>query len=239
MNMELSKQVTSLELSKRLKELGAVHLMDHYGYFSKYYVTPEGKIYSTKYGWLKELIPSESKGYLRINLSEGNRRFMFPVHRIVAKVFLKNKENKPHVNHKDGNKQNNQVENLEWCTASENMQHASKMLKRPGSKTGYRFSNMYPSEATRNRLIALGIPRNRHNLADLGEMLPITVRDSVRNAQFAVNKTTHWWRVGYENGSGWMWHLETKEHLFQKGKTEAEACGLMLAYLLENKLMSV
>lgn len=59
-------------------------------------------------------------GYCRVTLS----RKRFALHRIVAKHFIDNNQNKPHVNHKDGNKLNNCVENLEWCTVTENNNHA-------------------------------------------------------------------------------------------------------------------
>jgi hypothetical protein len=65
--------------------------------------------------------------YEKVNLSKNNVAKTFAVHRLVAIAFIDNTENKPQVNHKDGNKLNNCVDNLEWCTASENQLHALKL----------------------------------------------------------------------------------------------------------------
>lgn len=74
-------------------------------------------------------------GYLRIQIAGKTRS----VHRLVAVAFIPAEVGKDFVNHKDGDKQNNRVENLEWCTRSENMQHAyDNLLKQPqiGMKNG-------------------------------------------------------------------------------------------------------
>ncbi len=65
-------------------------------------------------------------GYLQVGLRKHNQRKWIGVHRLVAIHFIDNPENKPQVNHIDGNKQNNTVENLEWVTAKENQHHAAR-----------------------------------------------------------------------------------------------------------------
>lgn len=64
---------------------------------------------------------TDRKGYARVSL--GKRKNL-AVHRLVAKAFIPNPQNKPQVNHIDGNKKNNCVENLEWCNNQENQIHA-------------------------------------------------------------------------------------------------------------------
>lgn len=75
------------------------------------------------------LKPALSKsGYLLVTFSVDNTKSNQNVHRLVARAFIENQANKPQVNHKDGNKLNNKVENLEWATASENGLHSYRVL---------------------------------------------------------------------------------------------------------------
>lgn len=62
----------------------------------------------------------DKQGYLLVHLCTNGKRKCKKVHRLVAETFIKNEYNKIYVNHKDGNKQNNNVSNLEWVTPSEN-----------------------------------------------------------------------------------------------------------------------
>jgi hypothetical protein len=64
------------------------------------------------------------RGYYWVGLYNGTECARSLIHRVVAKVFIPNPHGKPHVNHLDGNPANNAVANLEWCTQSENVQHA-------------------------------------------------------------------------------------------------------------------
>ena len=70
------------------------------------------------------------RGYLQVRLSKARVSKTFRSHRLVAEAFVPNPYNKPHVNHKDGNKINNCADNLEWVTPSENQIHSRDVLHR-------------------------------------------------------------------------------------------------------------
>lgn len=129
--------------------------------YPAYEISIEGKVYRAASGAEMSLRQAGS-GYLRFTVTTGGvpRQKTVSVHRMVAEAFIPNPENKPFVNHLDGNKRNNRLENLEWCTAKENTQHAlatglapsQKGVKNPASKLTEQ------QVIAIKRLIALGAP---------------------------------------------------------------------------------
>jgi hypothetical protein len=96
--------------------------------FPDYSITEDGRVYShftNKY--LKPFLRENTYEYWYVNLYKNKVKSKNSIHRLVAKTYIENIENKPQVNHIDGDKFNNNVNNLEWATASENGKHAYKL----------------------------------------------------------------------------------------------------------------
>lgn len=89
---------------------------------SNYIVSDSGRV--RRNGSDKDCSTRDRKGYLSVDLYKDGKRVTRGVHRLVAEAFIPNPENKPEVNHKDGNKHNNSISNLEWVTKKENVRHA-------------------------------------------------------------------------------------------------------------------
>lgn len=109
------------------KELLPEEWRDVVGYEGLYQVSSYGRVKSLQLG--KETIMKhtpDKDGYRSIGLSKNGNPKGYQVHRLVAIAFIENKDNKETVNHVDGNKANNNFDNLEWNTRSENMLHAYK-----------------------------------------------------------------------------------------------------------------
>mgnify|MGYP004457772299 CR=1 FL=1 len=115
---EIWKDIKGYEGEYQVSSLGRVRSLDRYKY------------QKGRYGMMKRFYKGkilkadkDKDGYFIIKL---RHKFFYKIHRLVAQTFLENLENKHTVNHKDGNKQNNAIDNLEWATEKENTQHAYK-----------------------------------------------------------------------------------------------------------------
>lgn len=93
-------------------------------------VTELGEVFNKNGNKLQQQISRD--GYKVVSVTRENKTKKFYVHRLVALAYIPNPENKPCVNHIDGDKTNNHVSNLEWCTYSENSKHSFEMgLQKP------------------------------------------------------------------------------------------------------------
>jgi hypothetical protein len=94
------------------------------GYNGVYEISSLGNVISNNFGKKKILKHGiMTSGYKMVSLKKDGKQKMFSIHRLLAIAFIDNPNTYPQVNHKDGNKLNNDLSNLEWCTRSQNIQH--------------------------------------------------------------------------------------------------------------------
>ena len=99
------------------------------------------------------IVPRKNKnGYLQFALNKNAKRKMVYVHIIVAETFIENINDNLVVNHKDGNKLNNNIDNLEWCSYSENNLHSYRKLNRITSNEGCTPKSVYIIDTTSKSL---------------------------------------------------------------------------------------
>lgn len=116
MKEEIWKDMPGYEGLYQASNLGRIKSLDKVVFQKAKNNSTSKHIYKGKI--LKPILHDTGYNYVTLNCKN------ISVHRLVAKTFIPNMENKPFVNHIDGNKLNNNANNLEWCTAKENMQHA-------------------------------------------------------------------------------------------------------------------
>lgn len=104
------------DLEIKVSDCGDIYSLD------KKCVRKNGRLDNRKGKKIKPAIDKD--GYLRVTLSRGGERHSYYVHRLVVKAFIPNPENKPTVNHINGIKNDNRVENLEWATHKEQKRHS-------------------------------------------------------------------------------------------------------------------
>ena len=142
--------------------------------YLNYFVNEQGDVFSTKHGSIKRLKSgNHPQGYLLISICNNGNSKNILVHRLIAQTFIPNAENKPEVNHKNGIKWDNRVENLEWVTKSENMSHAkSTGLFNNGGE------NHYNTKLTKEQIIQIRelYATKKYTQKQLGKMFGIKTR---------------------------------------------------------------
>ena len=128
-----------------------------YDYTGLYQVSNMGRVKTLekydrlgrKYNEKIKKLRKEKSGYIRVELTKNGKNNFFAVHRLVAYMFIENDDikNKVQVNHKDEDKSNNTVENLEWCTASYNNNYGTR-----NERVAEKLKDRELSEETRNKI---------------------------------------------------------------------------------------
>ena len=158
--------------------------------FENYGVSEAGKVLSFNYGGSgKEgfLIPQSINGYLRVDLYNENGRKHFLIHRLVAIAYIDNPLNREIVNHKDGNKENNHKNNLEWCTSSENSKHAitNKLSENYGS-------GVHSAKLTDVDVIAIRLELSNNEYR--GQLSALAKKYGVHRSNISNIKRGHTWK---------------------------------------------
>lgn len=146
-------------------------------YEGYYQVSNLGRIRSVfRYKKVLKMFHNKDNGYVYAILYKNKREKCCRVHRLVAQAFIENSLNKPFVNHKDGNKENNCVDNLEWCTVKENTQHAIKngLLKIPKGEENHMYRKYGDKHWNSKKVINIDTGKIYNSFGEIARELNIT-----------------------------------------------------------------
>lgn len=148
---------------------------------SGYYITENGEVYNSKG---KKLKPRNNRGYSSVVLYIDGDSKVKKIHRLVAETYIPNPDNKPQVNHINGVKTDNRIENLEWVTPSQNQKHRFNVLNHK-TLNGENHSKSKLTEEQVKWIRNLYIPRDRdygqNAFARLFNVKQSTIHDIIHN----------------------------------------------------------
>ena len=176
--------------------------------FKDYTIDTEGNVYSKrKHKYLKQTI--NKYGYCKVTLQKDKYKKMYSVHRLVAETFISNYNKLPQVNHIDGNKQNNHVANLEWCTAKHNMNEAvrtglfdncKKIQKENAVKNNLNKYHILANEVTKKKIAQYD---KQNNLLNTYE----SISEASRKIGITITSISYSANGKRKTAGGFIWHF--------------------------------
>lgn len=176
--------------------------------FKDYMIDTEGNVYSKrKHKYLKQTI--NKYGYCKVTLQKDKYKKMYSVHRLVAETFISNYNKLPQVNHIDGNKQNNHVANLEWCTAKHNMNEAvrtglfdncKKIQKENAVKNNLNKYHILANEVTKKKIAQYD---KQNNLLNTYE----SISEASRKTGITITSISYSANGKRKTAGGFIWHF--------------------------------
>lgn len=147
---EIWKDVVGYEGNYLVSNLGRIKAVPHIVTYKDRSYTSKERIMSLQY---------DACGYLQVRLSKNAKKKTQKVHRLVAIAFIPNPDNLPEINHKDENKTNNRVDNLEWCDRNYNMQYGKNthLQRKPVAQYSLDGKLIRKYESIKDAAIATGI----------------------------------------------------------------------------------
>lgn len=171
-------------------------LRDIPGLEGRYAASVDGKIYSHISS--RFLCPAGTGRYLTVGISCGNnKKKCHSVHRLVASAWIPKVSGKHHINHKDGNRRNNNPLNLEWCTPAENVAHSWRIgLSKPTEELRRRAPIIGRASNLKRRVLSREAVRNIRRRVDNGEVQAVLSRE-YKLSRMGINRIVH--RVTYKD----------------------------------------
>ena len=148
----------------------------------------------------KEIKPIIVKGYYNVSLSKNGKSKQYSIHRLVAQTFIPNPNNLPQVNHIDGNKLNNCVSNLEWCTAKHNINESYRIGLH--SKKSIMNSINAMNKKTRKKIVQI----KNNNIIKIYESLT----QAEKNTNIKIDNISACLNNRSKTAGGYIWKYESE-----------------------------
>lgn len=153
-----------------------------------YSISSFGRLWSARIGLMKT--PRMNTGYEHANIMQKCKHVRVMIHQYVAKYFIPNPKHLPQVNHKNGIRWDNRVENLEWVTCAENLEHARKVL-------GHRMASDFPERKKAVIVTKEGETRRFGGIRECARSLNIHYQ-SVQKALKGETRKCAGWSIKYD-----------------------------------------